>query len=80
LTWKPGDRPDKDNNKRQQYQFQTVLLAKRIHLKLQQQLKLLAERPDPLQNQPITITLILAFDNKEDQKEDDNNTPELLET
>jgi hypothetical protein len=40
----------------------------------------LAEKPDLLQNQPITITLILASDNKEDQKKDDNNTPEILET
>jgi hypothetical protein len=40
----------------------------------------LAERPDPLQNQPITIAPILASDNEEDQEEDDNNTPEMLET
>jgi hypothetical protein len=39
----------------------------------------LAEKPDPLQNQPITIALILASDNEEDQKED-NDIPELLET
>jgi hypothetical protein len=40
----------------------------------------LAKRPDLLQNQLITIALILAFDNKEDQEEDDNDTPEMLET
>jgi hypothetical protein len=40
----------------------------------------LAERPDLLQNQLITIAPILASDNKEDQKENDNNTPELLKT
>jgi hypothetical protein len=40
----------------------------------------LAKRPDLLQNQPITIAPILASDNKEDQKEDNNNTSEMLET
>jgi hypothetical protein len=80
LTRKPGDRPNKDNNKRQQYQFQTVLSAKRIHPELRQRLKLLAKRPDPLQNQLITIAPILASDNEEDQEEDDDDTPEMLET
>jgi hypothetical protein len=80
LTRKPEDQPNKDDDKRQQYQFQTVLSAKRIHPELQQRLKLLAKRPDPLQNQPITITPILASDNKKDQKENNNDTPELLKT
>jgi hypothetical protein len=40
----------------------------------------LAERPDLLQNQLITIAPILASDNKEDQEKDDDDTPEMLET
>jgi hypothetical protein len=40
----------------------------------------LAKRPDLLQNQPITITPILASDNKENQKEDNDNTPKILKT
>jgi hypothetical protein len=40
----------------------------------------LAERPDPLQNQPITIAPILAFNNKEDQEKDDDDTSEMLKT
>jgi hypothetical protein len=40
----------------------------------------LAERPDSLQNQLITIVPILAFDNKEDQEEDNDNAPEMLKT
>jgi hypothetical protein len=40
----------------------------------------LAKRPDLLQNQLITITPILASDNKEDQEKDDDDTPEMLKT
>jgi hypothetical protein len=84
LTRKPGDRPEGDDDERQRYQFQTILPAQRLHPELQRQLEAVAEgpeTPEPETPEPqlITIAPVLAAED-ENQDEDDDELPELLET
>jgi hypothetical protein len=74
-----------DKDKRQRYQHQTVLSAKRIHPELQQWLKLLAkESEDPCRTNTtkaaFSIAPILATDAGEELDKDNNEAPEMLKT
>jgi hypothetical protein len=79
LTQKPRDQPEGDDDDRQRYQFQTILLAKRLHPDLQEQLEVIAKGLDVPEPQPITIAPVLAADVDNDQ-EDDKDILEMLKT
>jgi hypothetical protein len=77
LTRKPGDRPEGDNDERQQHQYQTILPARRLHPELQQSLEALVNSLE-VETQPITIAPVLIEEGQVD--EEDDELPELLET
>jgi hypothetical protein len=82
LTRKPGDCPEGDYNNQQQYQFQTILAANRLYpdlIKLQLEDIASSDNCSYQVPQPVTIVPILAADTYNNNKEDNNNIPEMLE-
>ena len=70
LTRKPGDRLEEEEDKRQKFQFQTILGPDRLSPSLRKELEIEALRDE---RQSITLAPILA----ETEQEDINNSQEL---
>jgi hypothetical protein len=70
LTRRPGDRPEGDNDDRQELQFQAILTPEKLSLDLRQQLKIETENQDE-EEFPLAPILVLGTD--DDSEEDEEN-------
>ena len=63
LTRRPGDRRERDNDDRQELQFQTILTPEKLSPDLRQQLKIETENQDEEEFPPAPILVLGTDDN-----------------
>ena len=77
LTHRHGDRPEGDNDDRQELQFQTILTPKKLSPDLRQQLKIETENQDE-EEFPLAPILVLGTDD-DSEEDEENELPTALE-